>query len=77
MPKGSSAHFCNRGTAKAIVFPDPVREPPIQSLPANIGGMQDCWMGVGFVIESEPSVCISHGATDREAKEASVFGMYS
>lgn len=40
MAEGSSAHFCKIGTAKATVFPEPVRLPPMQSLPLRISGIQ-------------------------------------
>lgn len=36
IPKGSRAQDCRIGTAKATVFPEPVREPPIQSLPVGL-----------------------------------------
>lgn len=41
IPLGSSAHFCRMGTENAIVLPVPVLEPPIQSFPFRISGIQD------------------------------------
>jgi len=35
IPKGSTDSFCRMGSAKAIVFPDPVFAFPIQSLPIS------------------------------------------
>lgn len=35
MPVGSLAHFWRIGAAKATVLPEPVREPPMQSLPVD------------------------------------------
>jgi hypothetical protein len=55
-----------------MVLPEPVRDPPIQSLPASIGGIQDCWIGVGFVIDKEARVWLSQGATDNDANVSSV-----
>lgn len=67
MPKGSSAHFCRIGTAKATVFPDPVLLPPMQSLPLRISGMQCFWMPVGLLIAMAPKEPTSHGLTFRAA----------
>lgn len=36
MPYGSSESFCNIGSAKAMVFPEPVFAFPMQSLPAPL-----------------------------------------
>lgn len=38
MPVGSSDQRCRMGAAKAMVLPEPVREPPMQSLPAEGNG---------------------------------------
>lgn len=72
MPQGSSAHFCMIGTEKAIVLPVPVRDPPIQSLPFNISGMQAFWIPVGRLISMLDSEATSHGATSIVAKLALV-----
>lgn len=42
MPNGSSAHFCKIGTAKEMVFPEPVLEPPIQSRPTPNDTSKQC-----------------------------------
>lgn len=55
------------GRAKARVFPEPVCEPPIQSRPDRIGGIVVLWIDVGFRIERELRVWVSHGDTPREA----------
>ena len=68
MPKGSSAHFWRMGTAKAMVLPEPVRLPPMQSLPLRISGMQCFWMPVGRLIAMAPREATSHGLTLRAAK---------
>lgn len=65
---GSSAHFCNMGTAKATVLPLPVLLLPIMSAPERIAGMQDFWMGVGRRMEREERVARSQGETERVAK---------
>ena len=41
MPLGSSAHFCIIGTENATVLPVPVLDPPIQSFPLRISGIQE------------------------------------
>lgn len=38
VPMGSAAHCWRMGTAKATVLPEPVREPPMQSLPVAVSG---------------------------------------
>lgn len=52
--------------AKAIVLPDPVRLPPMQSLPERISGMQPFWIAVGRVMAIVESVDTSHGCTCRD-----------
>ena len=68
IPLGSSAHFCNMGTENATVLPVPVREPPIQSRPLRISGIQAFWMPVGRLISMDASDATSQGATSMEAK---------
>ncbi|KAL1997608.1 hypothetical protein VTN02DRAFT_1333 [Thermoascus thermophilus] len=68
MPNGSSAHFCRIGTANAIVFPDPVRLPPMQSRPFRISGIHAFWMAVGRLIAIAASDPTSQGATFSAAK---------
>ena len=61
MPKGSSAHFCMIGMAKATVLPEPVLLPPMQSRPSSIFGMHSRWMGVGLVMAIAANDATSHG----------------
>ena len=68
IPLGSSAHFCIMGTEKATVLPVPVLEPPIQSFPLRISGIQEAWIPVGRLISMLASEATSHGATPSEAK---------
>lgn len=72
MPNGSSAHFCSMGTANATVFPVPVFDPPMQSLPLSISGIQDLWISVGFVMAMELREWTSHGETSRDSNEESI-----
>ena len=46
-PVESSAHLWRIGTTNAIVLPEPVRLPPITSLPSRTAGMHPFWMAVG------------------------------
>ena len=50
MPQGSSDHLVSMGPAKAMVLPEPVLAPPMQSRPLRISGMQCFWISVGWVI---------------------------
>jgi len=68
IPHGSSDHFCSMGTENATVLPVPVREPPMQSRPLRISGIQALWMPVGRLISIEESDATSHGATSIVAK---------
>jgi hypothetical protein len=74
IPQGSSAHFCRIGTEKAIVLPVPVRDPPIQSRPFRISGMQAFWIPVGLLISIEASEPTSQGATSIVAKSTFSLG---
>jgi hypothetical protein len=74
IPHGSSAHFCRIGTEKAIVLPVPVRDPPIQSRPFRISGMQAFWIPVGLLISIEASEPTSQGATSIVAKSTFSLG---
>lgn len=65
---GSCAHFCSMGTANATVLPEPVREPPIQSRPERMGGMQTDWMRVGVLMERWESEVVSQFSTPRLGK---------
>src|SRR5947209_6656461 len=69
------------GTAKATVLPEPVREPPIQSLPVRISGIHARWIGVGRVMANRASEAVSQGATSRAAKpsgsDSRVRGLFS
>ena len=63
IPYGSCDHFCRIGAANAIVLPDPVFAPPIQSrpekseptcihgLPSRTGRIHAAWMGVGRLMD--------------------------
>ena len=51
-----------------MVLPEPVRLPPMQSLPLRISGMQCFWMPVGLLIAMARREPTSHGLTSRAAK---------
>ena len=61
------------GTANATVFPVPVLDPPMQSLPFNISGIHDRWISVGFVMAMEFREWTSHGETSRDSNEDAVM----
>lgn len=72
---GSAAHSWRMGTAKAMVLPLPVREPPIHEREARMGGMQAVWMRVGVRIERCEREVVSQGATPREGKLVGLEGV--
>lgn len=72
IPIGSSAHFCRIGTANAAVFPEPVFEPPMQSRPDRMGGMQEAWIEVGRFMAMTAKEATSHGETPRLANDVFV-----
>ena len=58
------------GAANATVLPEPVLEPPMQSRPAKIAGIQAFWMRVGRVMAMCERDVVSHGSVPRVAKLA-------
>lgn len=74
IPTGSIAQFCSMGIANAMVFPDPVRLPPMQSRPSRIFGMHPFWMPVGRLIAMAARAPTSHGCTPIDSKLALVVG---
>ena len=70
---GSLDHCCKIGTAKATVLPEPVREPPMQSRPESVGGIQFAWMRVGVLMAMVEREVRSHGSTPSVAKVVVAF----
>ena len=66
------AQRCSKGSAKAMVLPEPVREEASRSRPASVGGIAADWISVGCVKSSSSRAWSRAGHSDSDWKDIEV-----